>query len=298
MKNTMVDPLEYYIEQSPMSDPREHAHLFGPLPKDTRKLCETVQGLMVHVFWLQRYGLKLAKERQEEVQLRYTSRRLAKIQEMNPTSLTIARPLQDRILGNCRDFSLLLCSILRYQGIPARARCGFATYFRPNHYEDHWIVEYWHEGRQDWVAVDPQLDDLQCDVLGIDFDPCDLPKGKFIPAGMAWQMCHRGQANPDSFGIFDMHGLWFIRGNLLRDMASLNKIELLPWDVWGIMKVEDDALSHGDLALLHRVSELTCRGNQGFAEVRAIYEAEPRIRAPRVITSYTDNGPIEIELEI
>ena len=60
----------------------------------------------------------------------------------------------------------------------------------------------------------------------------------------------------------------------------------------------DDALSHGDLALLHRVSELTCRGNQGFAEVRAIYEAEPRIRAPRVITSYTDNGPIEIELEI
>ena len=76
----------------------------------------------------------------------------------------------------------------------------------------------------------------------------------------------------------------------------LNKIGFAP-DVC-IMKVEDDALSHGDLALLHRVSELTCRGNQGFAEVRAIYEAEPRIRAPRVITSYTDNGPIEIELEI
>jgi hypothetical protein len=31
----------------------------------------------------------------------------------------------------------MLTSILRYQGIPARTRCGFGKYFLPGHFEDH-----------------------------------------------------------------------------------------------------------------------------------------------------------------
>ena len=46
------------------------------------------------------------------------------------------------------------------------------------------------------------------------------------------QLCRAGQANPDLFGVFDMHGMWFIRGNVVRDLAALNKVELLPWDCW------------------------------------------------------------------
>ena len=41
-------------------------------------------------------------------------------------------------MGNCRDFSTMLCTVLRYQNTPARARCGFGAYFLPDHYEDHW----------------------------------------------------------------------------------------------------------------------------------------------------------------
>ena len=32
---------------------------------------------------------------------------------------------------------------LRLRGIPARARCGFATYFMVRKGVDHWIVEHW-----------------------------------------------------------------------------------------------------------------------------------------------------------
>jgi hypothetical protein len=33
-------------------------------------------------------------------------------------------------------------------------------------------------------------------------------------------LCRSGQPDPDTFGIFDMHGLWFVRGNFVRDVAS------------------------------------------------------------------------------
>lgn len=80
------------------------------------------------------------------------------------------------------------------------------------------------------------------------FDPLDLPPGQFVPASRAWQMCRSGEADAEKFGIFDMHGLWFIRCNLLRELAALNDAEMLPWDVWGLMKTDDDARPQGRTA--------------------------------------------------
>lgn len=280
-----------------MTDPGKVANLLADLPQDVRELCSVVQGLMVHVYWAGRYGLTLSPERKQDVQLRKAASMLAQIQDMEPWGLTVMRPLEKRIAGTCRDFSVLLCSFLRYQGIPARTRCGFATYFLPNHYEDHWICEYWHRERQAWVMVDPQLDPLQCEALQITFDPCKLPPGKFIPAGEAWQMCRNGLANPDFFGIFDMHGLGFVRGNLVRDIASLNGMELLPWDVWGIMETEDNELTKEDLGFLDEVASLTLQGNTGLSQLQGVYSTDARIQVPDTIVSYTNNDPIRVKLQ-
>jgi hypothetical protein len=49
-------------------------------------------------------------------------------------------------------------------------------------------------------------------------------------------MCRRGLADPLSFGVDgfpDNFGIGEIRGNLIRDLAALNKVETLPWDEWG-----------------------------------------------------------------
>ncbi len=297
MNKSLANPLNFYVRQSPITDPGEMAYLLDDLPQDVRGLCSVVQGLMVHVYWAARYGLTLSPERKQDVQLRKAAFMLEKIKEMESCSLTVMRPLEKRIAGTCRDFSVLLCSILRYQGIPARARCGFATYFLPNHYEDHWVCEYWHRERQSWVMVDPQLDPFQCEALQISFDPCELPPGKFIPAGTAWQICRNGLADPDSFGIFDMYGLQFVRGNLVRDIASLNGMELLPWDVWGIMGTEDDALTKEDLGFLDEAASLTLQGNNQFSQLEGVYNTDARIRVPDTIVSYTNNGPIRVRLQ-
>jgi hypothetical protein len=254
-----------------------------------------VQDTTVHIFWAERYGLKLTPERQSEVQLRMLERRLARTLELDPRPLTEVRLLEKKIVGNCRDFSLLLVSMLRHQGVPARARCGFGAYFLPDHYEDHWVAEYWNTAQKRWVLVDAQLDAFQCDVLKVPFDPQDVPRDQFIVGGLAWQMCRAGKTDPESFGIFDMHGLGFVRGDFIRDVAALNKVELLPWDCWGI--IEESALDNaGDLALLDRLADLTFGDVPDPETVWALYESDPRLHVPEAIHSYVEGDMQTITL--
>jgi hypothetical protein len=85
------------------------------------------------------------------------------------------------------------------------------------------------------VLVDAQFDEVWRNKLSIEHDILDVPRDRFLVAADAWTQCRAGNADPGKFGIgfVHMHGLWYIAENLVRDLAALNKIEPLPWDVWG-----------------------------------------------------------------
>lgn len=294
-----MNNLSFFGSQGRISQPGQFAHLFDSLPGDIGELCKIVQGVTVHVFWAERYGLKLSPEREAEVQLRTMEKRLARTLELDPRPLSAARPLERKLVGNCRDHTLLLVAMLRQQGIPARARCGFGAYFLPNHYEDHWVAEYWNAAQGRWVLVDAQLDEFQCREMQVSFDPLDVPRDQFIVGGQAWKMCRSGAADPDSFGIFDMRGLGFIRGDFIRDVAALNKVELLPWDCWGLIlkyEMDDNQIEATDLALLDQLAELTSGDVPDFEQVRSLYEADPRLRVTETIQSYVDGNLQSIRL--
>jgi hypothetical protein len=288
-----MSPTSYFAQYGLVTDPRAYGRYYADLPSDIPTLVKVVQGLIVHVFWAERYGLKLSEERQAEVQLRTIERRLARTLELDPAPLIIARPLEKKIVGNCRDFSVTLASMLQSQGIPARPRCGFGAYFLPNHYEDHWVCEYWNEAEGCWVLVDAQLDEFQCEALNISFNPLDVPRNQFIVGGAAWGMCRNGQADPEQFGIFDMRGIDFVKGDFIRDLAALNKVELLPWDCWGLILAETATLPPDDLSLLDRLADLTCGDVPHFETVRQLYESDPRLRVGESIHSFV-NGKMEL----
>jgi hypothetical protein len=288
-----VTDLTYFAQYGKLTNPGPYAHLYKNLPSDVPSLVRVVQGLMVHVFWGERYGLSLSDDRKAEVQLRSMERRLARMLELDPSPLITSRPNEKKIVGNCRDFSVTLASMLQSKGIPARPRCGFGTYFEPGLYIDHWVCEYWNEVEQRWVLVDAQLDEVQRDVLKIAFDPLDVPRDQFIVGGAAWEMCRSGQADADKFGIFDMHGIDFVKGDFIRDVAALNKVELLPWDCWGMILMEYTALPPDDLSMLDRLASLTCSDVPNFALVRQLYESDPRLRVGEAIQSYV-NGNMEL----
>jgi hypothetical protein len=263
--------------------PEEYHNQIKALPDDISELVKITQSLLVHIFWAERYGLKLEDARQSEVNLRKVSEKLPRLFELDSAPLTTPRLLERRLVCNCRDISTLFVSILRLKGIPARARCGFGVYFLPEHYEDHWVVEYWNTSQKRWVMLDAQLDDIQKETLKIAFNTLDMPAGQFITGGQAWQLVRRGQANPDDFGIFDYHGLEFIRGNVIRDLLSLLKTETLPWDCWGMLN-QSASLTQTDLEAYNALSDQAaglCNHHEvNLDSLLAFYKANPILHIP------------------
>jgi hypothetical protein len=255
------------------------------LPHGTAALCEIAQGVLIHrdiASWL--YGLKLSGEQRDLANIRPVARMIAEIESRNAKSLRESREPAERMPCVCWHFSSLIAAILREQGVPARARCGFGTYFKPGRFEDHWVAEYWNRAERRWVFVDAQLDAVQREAFRVDFDPTDVPPDRFILAGDAWQQCRAGRTDPDLFGfsVIKEQGLWWIGQNLIRDLASLNHVEMLPWDVWGMMPRPTGTISDEDGTFLDRVAALTLGDDDALPALREIYD-NPRVKVPRKV---------------
>src|SRR5258708_3647344 len=237
-------------------------------------------GLLVRGQVAPAYGLTLSGEQHAEAHVRPVDQMLQAIAKRDPRPLSAIRPAGERQVGVCRHFTLLHVAMLRSKGVPARARCGFGAYFEKGKFVDHWVTEYWNDSARKWVLVDPQLDARQRELFKISFDPLDVPRDQFLVAGDGSRLCRSGKADPQSFGILDMWGLWFIASNVVRDLAALNNHEMLPWDVWGPMVRNDDEV---DLGLIDRLAELTSDPDAHFAELRAVYDAGPPLSVPPTV---------------
>ena len=56
MTQPNTDPLVFYASPGPMTDPGEFVSLFDGLPAGVSDLVKMVQGLLIHVFWAERYA--------------------------------------------------------------------------------------------------------------------------------------------------------------------------------------------------------------------------------------------------
>ncbi len=122
------------------------------------------------------------------------------------------------MVGYCYHFAVLHCAFLRAKGVPSRARCGFAAYYREGAWIDHWVVEYWNQGG--WVVIDP---DSARDAVSPD---------DFHHAGLAWQLCRAGSEDPSRHGNYELWGWDELRGSLINDIGALNKVEVGEWESW------------------------------------------------------------------
>lgn len=141
---------------------------------------------------------------------------LGRLFETDDRPLTEERPPEKRLLGCCRDFTVLLVAVARHEGIPARARVGFAAYFIDGYNVDHEVAEVWDAGEGRW--------------------------------------------------------------RLVRDLAALNKAEMVLWDHWGL--TEREPQSEKDVALLDKVAEAALSPDTSFAKVRALYERSQSCGCP------------------
>ncbi|MHB1929117.1 MAG: transglutaminase domain-containing protein [Acidimicrobiales bacterium] len=208
---------------------------------DAMSICSPVHALVVQPTDTDALGLP--EERLTENQIRPVGELVTRLLALDPAPLNVGRDPGKRVVGTCRHFAVLSCALLRYRGIAARVRCGFATYFQHGHGVDHWITEYRDNDPGRGIRVDPE-------VLGqaVVDHPEDLEPGQFLTGGEAWLAFRRGDIDASLFGVYGTEnwGPGEIRGNAVKDLAALNKVEMLPWDEWGRMTDAYDGKTGAD----------------------------------------------------
>ncbi|GIM90489.1 transglutaminase domain-containing protein [Paractinoplanes toevensis] len=270
-----------YTRQTRFSDPRRHAALFDPLPADPDGIGAVVRNLAVHY---RASGIDFPPDRLTEIDSRWVDRMLDADRSRHSTPLAEPRPPSERIVGCCRDFTLLTVAALRHKGIPARSRVGFGDYFDPTFHIDHVITEYWDGAR--WIATDSQMD----------LPDVRLSEGGLRPAAQVWAAYRRGEIDVDTFGVgpdlpAELRGAAFVRNYVIYELAHRRGDELLLWDVWG-----DVSLTLGDnLGLIDEIADLLQSADAGDRSAERkladLYASEPRLHPGRHITCATPNRP-------
>jgi hypothetical protein len=261
--------LEYGVGSGLTTIDDDVASLLADLPTDPVEICRFTQALLLLPDLADAIGIP--QGRRDERSIRPASDILRAAVAIDGRPLGEERPLTSRVVGTCRHFAVLSCALLRHRGIVARARCGFASYFVAGSHVDHWIVEVQRAGADGWARVDPEILGF-----GVVPDAADLEPGAFLTGGEAWTLVGAGGADPKTFGVHGVPEAWGIgeiRGNAVRDLAALNKVEVLPWDEWGRMEASYAGTTGRDYDDLMDVIATTTAGDDAAA-VTSLYATQ------------------------
>jgi hypothetical protein len=288
----------HWARQSPVTDPGLAGPAIDDLPAELEALREASSRLVFHY----RAGGDFAEhgvpsQRMAEINTRYADAMLALILERGEPSLARDRPAADRVVGCCRDATVLFLALARHKGIAARARVGFAAYIRPGWLIDHAIAEVWDAREGRWRLVDPEMDGAWTPELnGRRADWLDLTDDQFLTGARAWRLAREGKSDPGrhvvapELDVPTLHGWPYIAHNAVHDLAALNKTEMLLWDVWGMQ------LGHGpgpvpdaDAAVLDEVCALTADAGIDPDTVTALGRRDG-LRVPPAVTRFDPNG--------
>ena len=213
-----------YAVPGPLTDLNGVRDNVLPRSADPLALCGLARGLVVRPPEAEALGLPAARLGLSQV--RPAAALVAALLALDPAPLDVARPPRLRVVGTCRHAAVLTVALLRRAGVAARARCGFATYLVPGRGVDHWVVEYRTSPAGGWLRVDREL-----------LRPGPAAR-QFPSAGLSRAAAPLVALDPSRFGVAGTRDAWGpaeIKGSTIRDLAALNKVEVLPWDEWGRM---------------------------------------------------------------
>jgi hypothetical protein len=295
--------LSWYASQSAVTSPGDLVSLVADIPVSVDRLRQVAHGLVIHYRDERPLEVGIPQSRLTEIDSRFGERMLARLTELQAGSLLDPRPPGQRLVGCCRDFTVLFLAMARAAGIPSRGRVGFARYYVASLGLDHEVAEVWDEGEGRWRLVDANLEADHVDPTdGRRIDPLDVPRDRFLVAGVAWRLCRSGEADPETFMVdpgLDAENTrsWpYLQHNLIHDLAALNKVEMLLWDAWGL--ADERSTDPHDLDLLDGIARVTARPDPTLDELRALYAGDSRVSVPPTVTSYDPLGgpPREIAL--
>lgn len=286
--------LKHYLEFGIYTNPGLYKEkLQNDLPGDIREIGLLVRKNIVHRSTLAagntgtnsdlKFGdmTQVPWYRQPEDDILVTSSAmLAELYRRDERGFFADRNPADKLIVTCRFIAILMASILKSKGIPARVRSGNAPYFDNGELGDisvdHWINQYWDTNKNHWVTID--VDGSLS--LQDNFDPYDMPQGKFDFPADVWLDVRAGRVDPNHFyNAKPERGYLVVLWSLFYDFHSLmnNEIIYIYGPVLGSCDKFED-ISKDDLKKIDNLARLMQKPDDNFDALVKLWETERSLR--------------------
>ncbi len=243
--------LDFYKQYSEFTDPGEYAYLYKNLPDSLPELCRLIRSQYINYGWeLDMYREQIPKERwNESAKYPTVKSALEGLLSYDSRGLVKDRKPENRLMLICRDNALLLASILKYRGIPARVRYGFAPYLIPGFHANHVICEVWNEKENRWMLVDPSADRI------------DFAREEFDFSNDVWLKMQKKEINPKLYGMpgeNEYNGSPLITTVVCYDLASILGTEYPIGQYSPILDYvfQNNQFTPKQIEILNRINEL------------------------------------------
>ncbi|MCJ7481803.1 MAG: SUMF1/EgtB/PvdO family nonheme iron enzyme [Thermodesulfovibrionales bacterium] len=272
--------LDFYRQYSSFTDPGEYKYLYKNLPDSLPELCSLIRSQFIHPYAeLPKYFEQIPKERWDE-SLKYPTVKsvLQGLLSYDSRGLVTDRKPKHRLVLGCRDYAIFLASILKYRGIPARVRCGHATYLIPEFHASHTICEVWNENDKRWMLVDPSTGMI------------DFSREKFDFSNDAWLKMQKKEIDPNLYGFPGKYsGLVSIVGKISPDLASILGTEYTIYQYAPVLDYafqNNNQLTPEHIETLNRISELMKTINaDNISKLQEIYNNNPQIQITKTFNA-------------
>jgi len=244
-----ADLLDFYRQYSEFTDPGEYTYLYENLPDSLEGLCRIIKSQYINPYVLAMGGGQIPKERINDM-MKYPTVKLALegLLSYDSSGLVQDRKPEDRLFLICRDNAILLASILKYRGIPARVRYGFAPYLMPDFHASHVICEVWNEKDKRWMLVDPSTNMI------------DFSRDQFDFSNDVWLHLQNKEIDPDKYGVPGRYtGLVTMAMIICGDLASILGTEYATFQFPSILSYafqNNNQLTAEHTETLNRISDL------------------------------------------
>lgn len=287
--------IDHYLEYSQYTYPGLYEQVLQEsLPDDVQALGYLVRRQLLHAAILQngntgsncdlRYGdtsrIPWTRQREDDVFVT-SSAMLAELYRRDPRGLVLDRGAENMLVVTCRHTAVLMATLLKIKGIPARVRSGFAPYFDVEGLPgdksvDHWIDQYWSKKQSRWVTID-----VDGSIEGyLEFDPYDMPEGVYDYAADAWLGVRDGSMDGEHFyNAGGRGGLVAISWELFYDFHCLMNDEVIYHHHPAITHLDRfETLSESMLSDIDHLARLMQEPDGHFDELQHLWETKREFR--------------------
>jgi len=283
--NNISDPpeniLNRYKTQTSFTDPGKFEYLYKGMSKSIIKSCDIIKKQLIHPMEAQSMPKVFPKGKlAEDGDFPTVYDMLQELVRRNNEGLTMDRLPKERLLVACYHHSLLLASVLRFQGKSVRLRAVFARYYEEqmNVRFLHVICEVWNEEKEQWEIFDPDRN-----LRNISYNKIEFP-------AKTW--CNFMKDNLPRINYVGSigQGASLYIHSLLLDMAFIIGNERNYWHTPEFILKKDfniEDLSKEQIQILNQIAELMNNPVSNFKQLEKLYRENPFVQTrQRTIDSY------------